>query len=102
MKKIIFILLMATLTLQASYTEKVKMTSITFVIPSDENTLVMQRNCQWCHSYGYILNQGKQSKEFWNKVVVKMRDVYKAPISQRDELLATEYLYKHFGNQKKK
>ena len=78
------------------------MTSITFVIPSDENTIVMQRNCQWCHSYGYISNQGKQSKEFWNKVVVKMRDVYKAPISQRDELLATEYLYKHFGNQKKK
>jgi len=102
MKKIIFILLLATLSLQAVYTEKVKMTSMTFVIPSDENTIVMQRNCQWCHSYGYILNQGKQSKEFWRKIVLKMKYVYKAPISQRDELLATEYLYKHFGNQEEK
>ena len=88
--------------LQAAYTEKVKMTSITFAIPSDKNTIVMQRNCQWCHSYGYILNQGKQSKQFWNGIVVKMRDVYKAPISARDEKLATEYLFKYFGNTKEK
>lgn len=100
MKKIVFILLLATLSLQAVYTQKVKMKSITFVIPHDENTLVMQRNCQWCHSYGYILNQGKQRREFWHKIVLKMRNTYKAPISPRDELLATEYLYKHFGKKK--
>ncbi len=100
MKKIVFILLIATLSLQAVYTEKVKMKSISFEIPVDKNTIVMQRNCQWCHSYGYILNQGKQSREFWHKIVLKMRNTYKAPISPRDELLATEYLYKHFGKEK--
>ena len=100
MKKIIFILLLAILSLQAGYTQKVKMKSITFVIPHDKNIIVMQRNCQWCHSYGYILNQGKQSKEFWHKIVLKMRNTYKAPISPRDELLVTEYLYKYFGKKK--
>lgn len=102
MKKTMFLLLMIALNLNGAYTQKVKMTSMTFVIPSDENTIVMQRNCQWCHSYGYILNQGKQSKEFWNRAVVKMREVYKAPITARDEILATDYLYKHFGNGKLK
>lgn len=102
MKKSIFIILLLVFNLQAVYTQKVKMTSITFSIPNDKNTIVMQRNCQWCHSYGYILNQGKQSKEFWNRVIVKMRDVYKAPISARDEKLATEYLFKYFGNTQEK
>ena len=88
------------LTLDASNTRDIKMTSISFAIPSDKNLIVIQRNCQWCHSYGYILNQGKQSKEFWNKLVVRMREVYKAPISVRDEVLATEYLYKYFGDQR--
>ena len=77
MKKSIFIIFLLVFNLQATYTQKVKMTSVTFVIPSDKNTIVIQRNCQWCHSYGYILNQGKQSKDFWNKVVVKMRDIIK-------------------------
>ena len=86
----------------ADYRVPVKIPSITFPIAVDKNFRVMQRNCQWCHSYGYILNQGKQSKDFWNKVVVKMRDIYKAPISARDEKLATDYLFKYFGNTQEK
>ena len=88
--------------LYASDMRDVNKTSMAFAIPADKNLIVLQRNCQWCHSYGYILNQGNQSKEFWNKLVVRMREVYKAPISVRDELLATEYLYKHFGTEEKK
>jgi len=99
MKKIILLLLLS-LAANAEYTQKVKMPSITFQIAEDKNIRVMQRNCQWCHSYGYILNQGKQSKRFWNRVVVKMREVYHAPITPRDEKIATEYLYKHYGNGK--
>ncbi len=67
-------------------------------MPIDKEFGVMQRNCQWCHSFGYVTNQGKQSKKFWNDVVVKMRDVYKAPISKKDEQTATEYLFRHYGN----
>jgi len=84
--------------LGAEYTKDVKIPSITFEMAKDENFKAMQRNCQWCHSYGYILNQGKQSKEFWNKVVVRMRDVFKAPITSRDEKIVTEYLFKHYGD----
>ena len=86
--------------LGANEVKDFKMTSMTFTIPTDENTLVMQRNCQWCHSYGYIINQGKQSKKFWEKIVHKMKNNYKAPINARDEKLAVSYLFKHFGNGK--
>jgi hypothetical protein len=84
--------------LQAGEVKSVTFPSITFKMPADKDFKVMQRNCQWCHSYGYILNQGKQSRTFWHHVVLKMRDVYKAPISERDERLATDYLARHFGN----
>ncbi len=102
MKKIIFLLLISFSILFAEYTQKVKIPSITFAMEMDDNFRVMQRNCQWCHSYGYILNQGKQSKEFWNKVVLRMRDVFKAPITKGDEKTTTEYLFKYYGNGKLK
>ena len=84
-------------TLSADYKQPVKIPSITFAIAVDKDFAVMQRNCQWCHSYGYILNQGEQSREFWHKVVIKMRDVFKAPITKKDELTVTNYLFKHYG-----
>ena len=81
----------------ADYRVPVKIPSITFPIAVDKNFRVMQRNCQWCHSYGYILNQGKQSRNYWNKMIVKMRNVYKAPITKEDEKIITNYLVKHYG-----
>ena len=97
MNKIIWINLLLVLNLSAEYTQKVKVPSMTFAIAEDKNIRVMQRNCQWCHSYGYILNQGKQPKEFWHKVVIKMREVYKAPITPHDEKEIVRYLYTHYG-----
>ena len=81
----------------AAETKSVAFPTAGFTIPADDDIKVMQRNCQWCHSYGYILNQGRQSRAFWHKVVVKMREVYKAPISAADEQKATDYLVRHFG-----
>jgi len=100
MKKIIFLILLTLSTLSAEYRTAVKIPSVTFPIAVDKNFPVMQRNCQWCHSYGYILNQGKQSREFWHKVVVRMRDVFKAPITKADEKTVTDYLYRHYGDKK--
>ena len=100
MKTVIFLTLLLYTTLYAEYTQKVEMPSITFPMIKDKNFKVMQRNCQWCHSYGYILNQGKQSRKFWNKIVIRMRDVFQAPISDRDEKMATDYLFKYYGNEK--
>lgn len=98
MTKILLITILLASNLLAEYKEEVKLPSITFKMNKDKNFKVMQRNCQWCHSYGYILNQGKQSQNFWNKSVVKMREVYKAPISTKDEKVITDYLFKHYGN----
>lgn len=100
MKIFVLLTILIFSTLSAKYTEKVKLPSVTFKMAKDENFRVMQRNCQWCHSYGYIINQGKQSRKFWNKSVVKMRDVYKAPISAKDEKTVTDYLFKYYGNSK--
>jgi len=100
MKRLILLTLLTLSTLSAEYTEKVKLPNVTFPMVIDEDFKVMQRNCQWCHSFGYVINQANQSRKFWHKVVVKMREVYKAPISKRDEKTATDYLFKHYGNGK--
>ncbi len=96
-KKILLSIILTFSALNAAYTEKVKLPSVKFPIVVDKDFGAMQRNCQWCHSFGYITNQGKQSHEFWHKVVIKMRDVYKAPISKRDEKTITNYLFKNYG-----
>ena len=97
MKKFILtILLLASLQAEG-YNKDVAMPSMAFPIPVDKNIIVMQRNCQWCHSYGYIINQGKQSREYWEHIVHKMRNTFKAPISQRDEKIILDYLTKYFG-----
>ncbi len=100
-RKYLLILPLA-LSLHAGYDKQIRLPNVTFPMVVDENFKVMQRNCQWCHSFGYVLNQGKQSREFWHKVVIKMRDVYKAPISPADEKIATDYLFKYYGNGKVK
>ena len=102
MRNFILFIMLSFTTLSADYRVPVKVPSITFPIAVDKDFRVMQRNCQWCHSYGYVLNQGKQSREFWHKVVVKMRDVFKAPITKEDEKTVTQYLFKHYGNKKLK
>ena len=98
MQKIVLLILLSLVSLNAQYTKKVQLPHISFGIKIDKDFGVMQRNCQWCHSFGYVTNQGKQSREFWHKVVVKMRDIYKAPISLKDEKTATEYLFRNYGN----
>ncbi len=99
-RKTVLLILLTFATLNAQNIQKIKLPNISFDIAIDKNFPVMQRNCQWCHSYGYILNQGKQSREFWNRVIVKMRDVYKAPITKQDEKLLGDYLFKYYGDDK--
>jgi hypothetical protein len=98
LKELILITILTLSGFSAEYTQKVKIPSISFPMIMDKNFGVMQRNCQWCHSYGYMLNQGNQSRAFWNGVVIKMREVYKAPISTKDDEAITNYLFKHYGN----
>lgn len=97
MKIIILALLLTLTSLSADYRRDVKMPSVSFQIAVDKDFPAMQRNCQWCHSLGYILNQGKQSKAYWRDIVLRMRDTFKAPITKEDEVTVTEYLYRHYG-----
>ena len=100
MKIIILTLLLTLTSLSADYRKDVKMPSVTFQIAIDKDFPAMQRNCQWCHSLGYVLNQGKQSKAYWKHIVVRMRDTFKAPITKEDEATVVDYLYRNYGNGK--
>jgi mono/diheme cytochrome c family protein len=60
----------------------------------------VQANCMMCHSFGYITNQGKQSKKFWRGKVDKMIVHFKAPISKESAETVTNYLFEHYGNGK--
>jgi len=102
LKKLILTAALMFSSLHADYDKKVKLPSISFPIAADKNFRAMQRNCQWCHSYGYIINQGRQSREFWHKSVIKMREVYQAPITVEDEKIIVDYLFEHYGNSKLK
>lgn len=55
-------------------------------------------NCLTCHSFGYVINQGRQSRAFWKGKVQKMRVHFKAPITDDDAKVITDYLAKHYGN----
>jgi len=55
-----------------------------------------------CHSFGYITNQGRQSKKFWHGKVVKMVVHFKAPMDEKAVQETTDYLFEHYGNGKLK
>jgi len=57
-------------------------------------------NCLTCHSFGYVLNQGRQSRAFWKGKVDKMILHFKAPITDADAKTVIDYLTKHYGNGK--
>ena len=57
--------------------------------------------CNMCHSWGYTLNQGLQSKKFWKEKVLKMITVFKAPIKTQEDIdTVVNYLFENYGNGK--
>jgi len=73
---------------------------IPFPIKMGEGFDKVQAYCLMCHSFGYILNQGRQSRKFWHDKVEKMIVHFKAPIPKQDAKIIEEYLFKHYGNGK--
>lgn len=45
---------------------------------------LLDANCTGCHSAGMVLGQPPLKPEQWKATVTKMREVYKAPIAERD------------------
>jgi len=82
--------------------EDMQVPYISYEIKMGENFDVIQAQCLMCHSFGYIINQGPQSKAFWAGKVKKMKVAFGMDISDKDAVSVTDYLYQHYGNGKLK
>jgi cytochrome c5 len=102
MKKIILTTLIALTPMMAQVKEKIEVPYVAFPIKMGKGFDAVQANCLMCHSFGYIINQGRQSKAFWRGKVDKMIVHFKAPISDKDAKIITDYLFQHYGNGKEK
>ncbi|WP_457749005.1 sulfite:cytochrome C oxidoreductase subunit B [Sulfurimonas sp.] len=102
MKKLLLIAILSVSSLFAQVEGSMEVPYISYQIKMGKGFDVVQANCLMCHSFGYILNQGPQSRAFWHKKVEKMITHFKAPITKEDEKVVTDYLFKHYGNGKLK
>ena len=60
--------------------------------PDGPNLKVVQQNCLACHSADMVLDQPLFPRATWTAEVTKMRNTYKAPISDADAALIVDYL----------
>ncbi len=102
MKKVLLLAVLSVGSLFAQVKGDVEVPYIPYEIKMGKGFETVQANCLMCHSFGYIINQGPQSKLFWKKKVDKMITHFKAPIEKKDAEICTEYLFKHYGNGKLK
>jgi len=102
MKKLIITVMIAATPMMAQVKEKVEVPYMAFPIKMGKGFDVVQANCLMCHSFGYIINQGRQSRAFWRGKIDKMIVHFKAPISDADAKIIEEYLFEHYGNGKEK
>jgi hypothetical protein len=100
MKKMILITLIALSPLMAQVKGKIEVPYIAFPIKMGKGFDTVQANCLMCHSFGYIINQGRQPRKFWRGKIQKMIDHFKAPISEQDAKIIEDYLTEHYGNGK--
>jgi mono/diheme cytochrome c family protein len=56
-----------------------------------------QANCLTCHSSAYVSTQPVLSKAQWNAEVVKMKNVYGAPIADDQIPAIVDYLTTNYG-----
>ena len=85
----------------AGSTKGISIPYIDFPMKKGKGMYSTKGKCNMCHSFGYIINQGLQSKKFWQKKVLKMIIVFKAPIkTQKDIDTVTNYLFENYGNGK--
>jgi mono/diheme cytochrome c family protein len=61
-------------------------------LPAGPGLAAVQGNCISCHSPGMILAQPALPKAAWEAEVAKMRNVYKAPVSEKDVPDIVSYL----------
>jgi len=100
MKKIVLLTMIAVGSLFAQVESKIEVPYISYEIKMGKGFDAVQANCLMCHSFGYIINQGPQSRLFWEKKIEKMIVHFKAPIQKEDAKVVADYLFQHYGNGK--
>ena len=60
--------------------------------PDGPNVKAVNQNCLACHSAEMVLDQPLLPRATWTAEVAKMRNVYKAPVSDADAALIVDYL----------
>ncbi len=101
MKKLLLIALLMSTTLFAQVEGGITVPYIDFPMKEGKGMYSTRGKCNMCHSWGYTLNQGLQSKKFWREKVMKMIVVFKAPIrTQKDIDTVVNYLFENYGNGK--
>ncbi len=100
MKKIILLTALSISALFAQVKSSVEVPYIPFEIKMGKGFSTVQADCLMCHSFGYIINQGPQSRKFWRGKVDKMIEEFKAPIDKKDAKIIENYLFENYGNGK--
>ena len=100
MKKTIAGIVFVTVSLFAQVKGDIEVPYIPYEIKMGKGFDTVQSDCLMCHSFGYIINQGPQSRGFWKEKIEKMIDAFGAPISKENAKTIEEYLFTHYGNGK--
>jgi hypothetical protein len=96
-QKIILTILFLCVTLSAD--TSITLPYIDFPMKEGKGMYSTKGKCNMCHSFGYVINQGPQSRKFWHDKVIKMITVFKAPIkTEKDIDDVTNYLFENYGN----
>jgi cytochrome c5 len=64
----------------------------TRTLPDGPGLVTVHNNCLTCHSAGMIMDQPTMAKAAWQAEVAKMRNVYKAPVDEKDVPAIVDYL----------
>jgi len=97
MKKLIFILQKNMILNHAKSNTGITVPYVDFPMKEGKGMYSTKGKCNMCHSWGYTVNQGLQSKKFWHDKVMKMIVVFKAPIkTQKDIDTVVNYLFRVF------
>ena len=101
-KSILFGALVVAASLYGQVKGDIEVPYIPYEIKMGKGFDAVEANCLMCHSFGYIINQGPQSREFWREKIVKMIKAFGAPIAKEDAKVVEDYLFYHYGNGKER
>ncbi len=97
MKKLLLLTTLLSSLTWAQVDKAIEMPYVEYPMEKGDHDEVAQQYCLICHSWGYILNQGKKSRPYWKGTVQKMVNEFKAPIGKEDQQIIVNYLVKHYG-----